>query len=179
MAGDLPPGEANTGDPLPLRETFESFYRREFAAMTSLAFAVSGSRLIAEDIAQEAMIKAHGHWDRISSYDNPGTWTRRVTINLASSVLRRRALEIRARIKLGTAGPVPVPEPEDDHVWEAVRSLPRQQRSAIALFYLENRTAREIAHIIGCSEATAKVHLHRGRRALAAALSSERYRDHG
>jgi RNA polymerase sigma-70 factor (ECF subfamily) len=155
----------------PFRETFEAFYLREYAAMVAIAFAVSGSRLVAEDIAQEAMIRAHRNWERVSGYDKPGAWVRRVTVNLASSALRRRASEVRAQLRLGPGRPVPEPEPEDAHIWAAVRKLPGQQRAAVALFYLEERTVREIAAILGCSEATAKVHLHRGRTALAAALS--------
>ena len=159
-----------SADPVPLRETFESFYLREISAMTSLAYAVCHNHLIAEDIAQEAMLRAFRRWDRIAAYDNPATWTRRVTINLATSVLRRRALAARVRLRLGTAPHVPAPEATDDSIWQAVRRLPRQQRAAIALFYLEDRSVHDIAQIMDCSEATARVHLHRGRQALARSL---------
>jgi DNA-directed RNA polymerase specialized sigma24 family protein len=40
----------------------------------------------------------------------------------------------------------------------------------VALFYVEDRTTAEIAELLGCSESTARVHLHRGRQALHAAL---------
>jgi RNA polymerase sigma-70 factor (ECF subfamily) len=169
---DEPDEATEPAAPNPFQETFEAFYLREFGAMVAIAFAVSGSRLIAEDIAQEAMIRAHRNWERVSTYDKPGAWVRRVTINLASSALRRRASEVRARLRLGAGEPVPEPEPADAHIWAAVRRLPGQQRAAVALFYLEERTVHEIAAVLGCSEATAKVHLHRGRTALAAALST-------
>lgn len=156
----------------PFRETFDAFYEREFAPMVAIAFAVSGSRLVAEDIAQEAMIRAYRNWERVSTYDKPGAWVRRVTINLASSALRRRASEVKARLRLRPVDAVPEPEPTDAHIWAAVHELPGRQRSAVALFYLEDRPVNEIATILGCSEATAKVHLHRGRAALAAALST-------
>ena len=52
----------------------------------------------------------------------------------------------------------------------AVAALPGQQRAAVALFYVEDRTTAEIAEILGCSESTARVHLHRGRQALALTL---------
>lgn len=169
LVGDRPPGFDEPASPF--RETFEAFYLREFAAMVAIAFAVSGSRLVAEDIAQEAMIRAHRNWERVSTYDKPGAWVRRVTVNLASSALRRRASEVKARLRLGSGDPVPEPEPADAHIWAAVRKLPGQQRAAVALFYLEERTVHEIASILGCTEATAKVHLHRGRAALATALT--------
>ncbi len=62
--------------------------------------------------------------------------------------------------------------PTTDHeFWEAVRALPARQAQAIALHYLEDRPVAEIAEILGCAPATVKVHLHRGRRALADTLA--------
>jgi RNA polymerase sigma-70 factor (ECF subfamily) len=61
--------------------------------------------------------------------------------------------------------------PTTDHeFWDAVRALPARQAQAIALHYLEDRPVAEIAEILGCAPATVKVHLHRGRRALADTL---------
>ncbi len=66
--------------------------------MVALAAAVSGSAESVEDVAQEAMVRARRHWDRVGAYDKPGTWVRRVTINLAISSRRRIALEAKARL---------------------------------------------------------------------------------
>ena len=151
-------------------ETYGDFYRRELPAMVALAAAVTGSDLAAEDIAQEALIRAYRRWDEVSSYDKPGAWLRRVAINLALSRRRRAAAELKARLRLG---PGPLLEPAPDHhddVWAAVRQLPGQQRAAVALHYLEDRPVAEIAEILGCAVGTAKVHLHRGRAALAEIL---------
>ncbi len=160
---------------VPIRETFNAFYLREFPRMVALAAAVSGSRAVAEDLAQEAMVRAHRHWDRIAGYDKPGAWVRRVTINLATSALRTRAAEARRLLRLGRPdAELPPPEPEDEAVWAAVGELPRRQRAAVALFYLEDRPIREIAEILDCTESTAKVHLHKGRTALSTALAGHR-----
>lgn len=156
---------------VPITESFDAFYLREFPKMVALAAAVSGSRLIAEDLAQEAMVKANRQWGRVSGYDKPGAWLRRVTINLATSAVRRRAAEAKRFLRLNRGITVPGPEPDDADVWRAVGRLPNKQRAAIALYYLEDRPVVEIADALGCAEATAKVHLHRGRQALADALS--------
>lgn len=155
-------------------DSFDSFYLREFPMMVAVAFAISGSSVAAEDIAQEAMVRAHRRWDQISQYDKPGAWVRRVTINLARSAFRRNALELRARLRLGRRlDPIPEPAAEDMRIWKAVSLLPPQQRAAVSFFYLEDRPVREIAGLLGCSEATAKVHLHKGRLALATALGHD------
>lgn len=159
-------------------ESFDAFYLREFPAMVAIAAAVSGSRLAAEDIAQEAMVRAHRSWAKVGSYDKPGAWARRVTINLATSVVRRATLDLRARSRMAASDASPIPrEPESDRgVWEAVGRLPGKQRAAIALHYLEDRSVAEIAEILGCSPSTAKVHLHRGRTRLASLLDERNER---
>jgi RNA polymerase sigma-70 factor (ECF subfamily) len=59
---------------------------------------------------------------------------------------------------------------ETEAFWAEVRRLPHRQRVAIALFYVEDRPVAEIAAVLGCAEATARVHLLRGRRSLAERL---------
>ncbi len=151
---------------------FDGFYRRDFRSVVGLAYALSGSRWAAEDLAQEAFMEAHRKWATIGTYEAPGAWVRRVVANMAVSAFRRRAAEARAlgRYVAGRQTPLAELEPVDHEFWESVRDLPPQQAKAIALHYLEDRPVREIAEILGCSESTAKVHLHRGRLALAEKL---------
>lgn len=164
--------EADVG-PLPLREAFPAFYRRKYPKMVAIASAVSRSRPIAEDLAQEAMIRAHRHWDRISGLERPGAWVRRVTINLSLSATKRAAAETRRILRLADPSALPEPDVPDDRVWRAVGKLTGNQRAAIALHYLEDRPIGEIAEILQVSHATARVHLHRGRQAPAKALGPE------
>jgi RNA polymerase sigma-70 factor (ECF subfamily) len=59
---------------------------------------------------------------------------------------------------------------DDERFWHEVRALPSRQAQCVALHYLEDRPVVEIAEILGCSSSTVKVHLHRGRLALAERL---------
>lgn len=156
-------------------ESFEAFYRREFRATVALAFALSGSRLGAEDLAQEAMLVAHRRWDEVCRLDRPDAWVRRVVSNMAVSWHRRRMSEGRALARLAGRRQevLPALEPVDDQFWREVRSLPGKQAQAIALHYLEDMSVVEIAEVLDCSPSTAKVHLHRGRKALGAKLGLE------
>lgn len=150
-------------------ERFDVFYQREYRAVVGLAYALSGSRLAAEDLAQEAFMTAHQHWERVGMYESPGAWVRRVVSNRSVSLFRRKAAETRAlaRVALDRQLPLPELESSDDEFWQAVRSLPKRQAQAIALHYLEDRPVVEVAAILGCTESTAKVHLHKGRKNLA------------
>jgi RNA polymerase sigma-70 factor (ECF subfamily) len=154
--------------------SFEAFYRTEYGPMVALAIAVGGNPGAGEDIAQEALIRAHKHWDRICSYERPGTWLRRTTINLALNVRRGSRRQRVAIQRLGSRPVNPVEIVlEDPAVWEAVASLPARQRAAVALHYLEDRSIDEIAGILECSPNTAKAHLHHGRQTLASHLKEK------
>jgi len=139
-----------------------------------LAYALSGSRTAAEDLAQEAFLAAHKSWAKIGAYDNPGAWVRRVVANKSVSMFRRRIREAKALTRLRTADKVmPALTVEDDAFWGAVRALPKRQAQAIALHYLEDRPVMEIAEILDCAEGTVKVHLRNGRLKLADTLGLE------
>lgn len=151
---------------------FDAFYRSEFAPMVALARSICGDRAVAEELVQEAFTKAHQNWTKIADYERPGGWLRRITINLAISKRRRVGREIRAlRRKAFERQPVDLNMPEhDDELWEAVRELPPRQRAAVALFYQEDRSTRDIAEILGCTVSTATSHLNQARKKLAIAL---------
>jgi RNA polymerase sigma-70 factor (sigma-E family) len=160
-------------DPPPIRAVadFESFYRTEYRPVVGLAYALSGSRIAAEDIAQDAFLAAHKQWDRVAFYDKPEAWVRRVVSNLSVSFFRTRFREASAIARMKSPGEYLPELPEDDATfWKTVRSLPKRQAQTLALHYLEDRAVAEIAEILGCSPSTVKVHMHKGRAALARKL---------
>lgn len=148
-------------------ETFDVFYARELPGLVAFAGALSGSAC-AEDIAQEAMLAAYRRWDVVSRFDVPTAWVRRVCANRAVSTLRRRAVETRALLRLGSRRDVGESmDGEHAAFWAEVRRLPRRQAQVIALHYLYDLGVAEIAATLACAEGTVKVHLSRGRTALA------------
>jgi RNA polymerase sigma-70 factor (ECF subfamily) len=170
------PWEAGATDHPPVPAPFErfsgdytSFFRTELRSLVALAAAIAGADR-AEEIAQEALLRAHREWDRIARYDKPGAWVRRVTINLATSSRRRRLSERRALQRVAARRQLDAPPPEVDGFWALVRRLPDRQAAAVALFYLDDLSIAEIADALDCAEGTAKAHLHQARRTLAGDL---------
>lgn len=161
--------------PLESVESFDRFYEREFPQMVNIAYAVSGSRMAAEDLAQEAMIAAYRRWNEVGSLERPGGWVRRVVLNRAASAYHRRGAEARALLRLAPLRGSPPASLSDDTAafWRAVRRLPKRQAQAIALHYLEDASVAEIADVMECAENTVKVHLHRGRNTLAELLHAK------
>lgn len=156
-------------------ESFEEFYATEYPAVVGLAYALSGNRWVAEDLAQEAFLAAHRKWDRIAAYEQPGSWVRRVVANLSVSAFRRRLAEAKAlgRIALRQAPTVTELSAGDAEFWRAVRALPHRQAQVVALHYLEDRPVAEIADALGIASGTVRKHLHDGRRELARRLELE------
>lgn len=141
--------------------------------MVTLACAVSGSWVAAEDIAQDALIEVRQRWDTVGGYDKPGAWVRRVTIQLASKRLRRARAEAAAFLRLERIEPLPRGSEEIEDILRAIGRLPRRQRAAVTLCYLEDHSVREVAEILGCAEGTAKATLHKARTSLARMLTEE------
>jgi RNA polymerase sigma-70 factor (ECF subfamily) len=167
---DMAPDRVGVAEPTSaaIVESFESFFAREFRPVLALAFVLTGDRAAAEDLAQEAFLAAFRAWESIST---PGSWVRATVTNRAMSWWRRTYAARRAVTRLNGSGPAVWEMPEDtEQFWEQVRRLPRRQAQAVTLYYLEDRSAEEIGVLLGCEASTVRIHLSRGRRALATRL---------
>lgn len=166
-----------------MTNSFDDFFRDEFPQMVALARVVCCDLEVAEDLAQEAMSKAHQNWDRVSTYDKPGAWLRRVTINLAISRRRRFGREVGLLKRISSDRVVRRVTPDlatevveaDSELWDAVRRLPPRQRAVIALFYQEDLSTGDIAEVLGCSVSSATSHLSQARSRLATMLGGEQH----
>lgn len=155
-------------------EPYESFFRREFPKMVAVAYAISGSRWAAEELAQEACLRAYRSWDTVSRYDKPGAWLRRVTINLANSLIRRRVSEVKALQRYVSDNTEVVDEHpvEEAEFWGQVKALPRRQREVIVLRYVDGLDTSEIADVLDIAESSVRTYLQRGRQTLVRRVES-------
>ncbi|MGH9211075.1 MAG: sigma-70 family RNA polymerase sigma factor [Acidimicrobiales bacterium] len=148
----------------PQSRDFDSFFVDEFPAIVRAAWFVVLDTDLAHDVAQEAFCRALQRWHRISRYDRPGAWVRMVAIRIALRSRDRRRREV--ELTDATVGSI------DDHgltsgdLESALRSLPRQQRAAAVLRYLYDLDITDVADALRCKPSTARVHLHRARKAL-------------
>ena len=147
-------------------EPFVRFFRSEYPSVVSLVYGLSGSRAAAEDVAQEAFLRAHRDWSRLESMESPEGWVRRVAMNLARSRWRRLRAEAEALVKLAPATSFVPPDGHASTFWDEVRRLPSRQAQAVALRYLEDMSVEEIGAVLGVSEGTVKALLHQGRERL-------------
>jgi RNA polymerase sigma-70 factor, ECF subfamily len=159
----------------PTSEPFEAFYLREYPQVVGLLHGLLGSRLVAEELAQETFLVAYRDWDRVSRLDNPRAWVRKVAINQRGSFLRgylRQQTRDRDAVVRDEDDSIKL---ADDHaeVWQAVRTLPPLQAQVIALHYYEDYSVAQVAAALGKAPGTIKAQLHQGRRKLARLLGAE------
>ncbi len=155
-------------------QDFDTFFTTHYGPMVRTLTLIGGDREAAADSVQDAFVRAHARWRRLSRYDAPAAWVRKVAINrlrdVKRSETRRRSREDRA----AGAAPDPTPEPArlDDDLMDAVRTLPERQRTAVALHYLEDLSVDEIAQVMAISSGAVKYSLHEGRNKLEPLLAA-------
>jgi RNA polymerase sigma factor (sigma-70 family) len=160
-------------------EAFTRFFRSEFRNVVRTAYVVIHDAGRAEDVAQDAFAQLYVHWRRVSRYDRPEAWVRRIAIRAAVKMVKRDRMRTTLEHRAEPAPAAAMAVTMDPDLMEAIHELPPQQRAAVALFYFEDRPTSELADILGCSESTAKVHLFKARKRLATALGEEEEDDDG
>ncbi len=158
---------------------FDAFFQRGYPQLVRAITAMCGERELATDCVQEAFCKAYARWRKISSYDQPLAWVRKVAVNQLRDEMRKRERGNRHAPKL-LDDPVEAPdEPAGFDLATTLAALPRQQRTAAALFYVEQLSVAEIAHAMNVSTGAVKFHLHGARQKLRATLAAHDPREVG
>ena len=152
---------------------FGRFYAEQFAALCKQIYAYTGDAAEAQDLVQEAFVRAWTRWGTVSHYDRPAAWVRQVAWRLAIS-RRRRTSTALAFVRRQREQHAPPPGPEHVTLVTALATLPERQRRAVILHYLADLSVAEIATEEKVAAGTVKSWLHRGRTALAAELEDER-----
>jgi RNA polymerase sigma-70 factor (ECF subfamily) len=151
-----------------VREVYQASYRR---LVVQLVGPCGGDVSVAEEVVQEAFVRAIAQGAKFSRVDNPEAWLRRVAVNIARS--RWKRLKRYAGLEPRLAGPSTIPDLSPDHValMAALKQLPAAQREAIAMHHLADLPVHEIAAALRVPPGTVKARLSRGRAALAQLLS--------
>jgi RNA polymerase sigma-70 factor, ECF subfamily len=151
-----------------------AFVRREHPRLVRAMHLLLDDHAVAEEVAQEALLRAASRWEQVAAMDAPGGWTHRVAVNLATSQLRRRRLERRARSRTGRDDTVGPPDTAMAvTVRAALRALPEPQRRVLVLRHVLDWTTASIAELDGVTPEAMRQRLHRARAALRDQLGPE------
>ena len=159
--------------PALMQHDIEPYFRAHYGRLVRALTLVCGNEEAAADAVQEAFVKAHLKWRTVSQYDDPVGWVRRVAINRLRDGHRSNQRKDRAIDRLSRREPTTVEayEPstsasETERLAAALADLPRQQRAAVALYYLDGLSVAETAAALELSEGAVKFHLHQARERL-------------
>lgn len=156
--------------------------KRYAPALYRLALRLTGDPDEAEDVLQEALIRACNSVAEFEGRSSLGTWLHRIVLTTALMRLRRQ----QPQVPLDDAGQAPAlhapPEAHEpahtllseelrNQIEAALLTLPAALRAAFVLRDLEGLSTRAAAEALGISEAALKVRLHRARLALRQALT--------
>jgi RNA polymerase sigma-70 factor (ECF subfamily) len=139
-----------------------------------------GNRATADDLLQETLLKIARALPDFEGRSSVKNWAFTIATRVATDHFRRP--QNRAQI-VDVEESEPILETDTDQqlvvdemsscVREVIDSLPEDYRTAMVLHDLEGQTAAQVAEIVGCSIATAKIRIHRARRRLKEALDEE------
>lgn len=151
-------------------ENCQNAFRRFLTALCC------GDSQLADDIAQESLLKAYLSCDGLNEADKFNAWLYRIGVN--TFLTHRRNAAVRASCSYDEAMHAAAGESADSafryqSLYRALDRLSERERSSILLFYMEGYAVREIAEIVGASQNAVKQHLSRGRIHLRTLLCTE------
>lgn len=151
---------------------FDEFAGEHLPGLVRFAAVLTGDRDRAQDFVQDALVKAHGRWARVSAADRPDLYLRRMVVN---GYLTWRSRWYQRSVStvddLGERQCAAAADPAERiadgaELADLLATLPRSQQVAIVLRFYEDRDDHEIAEVLGCAVATVRSHVSRGLSAL-------------
>jgi RNA polymerase sigma-70 factor, ECF subfamily len=158
------------------RAAFEDLYRKQVGRVHALCRRMAGDPQRAEELTQEAFIRA---WERLETY-RPGTrfgaWLSKVAVNVVLSDRRTRGRRSRRELPVDDPDHWDPPSPRSSptarlDLEQAIAVLPDGARKVFVLHDVEGYRHEEIGRVLGLATGTSKSQLHRARRLLREALT--------
>ncbi|HEY3416527.1 MAG TPA: sigma-70 family RNA polymerase sigma factor [Armatimonadota bacterium] len=160
---------------------FESLVKMHQQRVYAHCYHLVSNTAEAEDLTSETFLRAYEHLGSLRADPSIIHWLLRVANNLCISALRKRGtrqtveLDEMRELPSGTAMPEDelVKHLQQDALRRCLNLLAPKERTAVLMFYLEERPLEEIAHVLGCGVAGAKSRVHRARHHLKLLMMQE------
>lgn len=164
---------AKSGDQKAYGELVRMHERRAYA----VARAIVTVHEDAEDVVQDAFVRAYHALARFDVEQSFGAWLNRIVANAALDLARRRRVRSAEELHDGLADSFRDPAESDElrqRLREALRTLPERMRSVLVLHDIEGFAHAEIGRMLGIPEGTARSDLHHARHRLRRLLGNMR-----
>ena len=156
------------------RDAFRFLVERHSRSVFRLAYRMTGNQEDAEEVVQEAFLRAYRRLDKFEARANFGTWVYRIGVNCALDLMRKRKGEMEQRISahpqqedqpdLVESAPSADPAPDRlalsgelrEHVRQAMDLLSPVERTAFVLRHFEGRSIEEIGAVLKLNAGSTK-----------------------
>lgn len=162
-------------------DAFSMLIDRHKDMVYTIALRITRSREDAEEVSQDAFLKAYQRLSSFRKESKFATWLYRIVYNESISRVRKKQPAILSLDEEITLNPADEALEEDLFGLEAdeqqqvidqlMATLPEADRVLLTLFYIDDQPVSEIAQVTGLSESNVKVRLHRTRKKISLALN--------
>ena len=162
---------------------FAALVQRYQARVFALVMMVVRSPAAAEDVTQDAFVRAFRHLHRYDDTRPIYPWLAAIAIRLARNWLRQHGRTARREGTTMGEAPAPATPPaaltaliaveRNRQLWTTVASLPSRERTAVILHYRDGMAVRDIAAALGVTDGTIKTMLFRARRQMRERMSQD------
>lgn len=138
---------------------FAAFVAQHGRGLDRLAYLMLGDEHEAQDLAADALLATWQHWDRVRQADHPLAYVRRILVNKASGLFRRRAQEVTMLDHLTLLATDDGHDPDTALVVDvrsALARLPPRRRACLVLRHCFQLTEVEVAKTLGVTVGTVK-----------------------
>lgn len=134
-------------------------YKVYYKPMYNVCLRMVGNAVEAEDVMQEAFLKAFTKIDTYEGVVSFGAWLKRIVINRSLDYLKKRKVkfeEINEKIPEEEPEGIVISEVHTEYLKKAIQQLPDGYRVVLTLFLLEGYDHEEIAQILGISNGSSR-----------------------
>ncbi|NQU40808.1 MAG: RNA polymerase sigma factor [Lentisphaerae bacterium] len=156
-------------------ERYGELVERYQRLVYGIAWSRLGDRSLCDDVSQETFVRGFRFLGALRTPEKYGAWIARIARNTATRMGRKRRRELKQHRQwqleqptesAHAAAPSPDGEPVQETLQRVMSELTDPHRESLVLFYLEERSIRDAAHLLGVSESAFKTRLHRARQNL-------------
>ena len=164
------------------KQAFEFLVKKHQSSIRRfLSNLTMGNKSLSDDLAQETFIKAYLNINKFNGLSSFSTWLTRIAYNVYYDSKRTQKYWEDLNVeKIDNQFQSPNSfsfEKEDFH--KALSLLRKEERTALLLFYMEDRTQKEVARIMNCPLGTVKTYILKGKERLLTFLSKNGYGSNG
>ncbi len=158
------------------KKDFRALIDEYSAQVLNTAMRILGDAQKAQDVHQEVFLEIWRRWHKYDGQTSWGAYLYRTTVRMAIKFAKRSSIEQPPRQQLEYATSKEKPDGRlrtaelQQKLAGCLAKLPKRQADAFVLSRIEGLETEEIAELLGCSQKTVRVHLHRAMKRLAREL---------